>query len=69
MMRREIELRLEVIKNLSEDNPAAATQEEVKLYADFVRYVTTLDIDPLAEKAKLVLSTQELRFQRTYNPS
>ena len=41
--------------------------EEDKLMLAFIKYVSTYEADPeLAEKAKLVLTSNEIKFNRLY---
>ncbi len=45
------------------DDEYAHSQED-QLREDFIRYVSTLHIPSLAAKAKLVLSTENIKFSR-----
>jgi hypothetical protein len=59
----EIQKRVAAIKEMAGDDESAHGAED-QLYSDFIAYVATLDNHSLAQKAKLVLSTAELRFSR-----
>lgn len=72
MTYKELNDRLEDIRILSEgkqcDTHPMAHQMEDNLYRDFISYVAELDknLPTLAEKAKMVLSTKEMKFSRWY---
>jgi len=57
-----IEVSLKAIEDTSGDAEAAHSMED-RLYHDFIEYVSTLEI-PLAEKAKLILKTKQIPFER-----
>lgn len=62
MSQEDIEKRIQAIRDEADD-PEAAHHHEDALRDDFLKYVATLDI-PIADKAKLVLSTNEIEFPR-----
>lgn len=53
------------ILKISDDDEAAHESED-RLHLDFIKYVATLD-DPLAAKAKLVASTEDIDFFRWFS--
>lgn len=61
----EIFAKVEYIREISDDNECAHAEED-ELRENFIKYVATLDIPSLAEKAKAVLKTNELNFERWY---
>ena len=64
MTTKEIMERIQHIRDRAAD-PEAAHANEDKLRADFIRYVATLgSLSPLAQKAKLVLTTDDIEFAR-----
>ncbi len=63
MITEEIQKRIAVIKDSEWDYEVAHGLED-KLREDFIRYVATLEIPTLAEKAKLILSTEDIDFPR-----
>ncbi len=62
MKTEEIQTRINRIMEISGDDERAHAAED-ELMRHFIAYVSTLD-NPLAEKAKLVLQTNEINFQR-----
>lgn len=60
----EIESRINTIL-VRKGDPGGAHSDEDKLRADFIAYVASLDMLPtLSEKAKLVLTTDKIDFER-----
>ena len=62
MTTEEIQKRVDDIRAMSGDDESAHSAED-KLRADFIAYVATLPI-PIGAKAKLVLSTKDIAFER-----
>ena len=60
-----IQQRIQYIKENANDDEVAHSCEDY-LRREFIEYVATLDIPSLAEKAKLVLTTTEIDFERWY---
>jgi hypothetical protein len=63
MKLRDIQDRVEAIKAISVDDEAAHNEEDA-LREDFIRYVAQTAAPSLAEKARLVLSTNDIKFNR-----
>lgn len=61
----EIQDRIEKIENLSHD-PECAHSAEDALYVDFIKYVESLGIPELSDKAKQVLTVDAMPFTRWY---
>ena len=59
----QIQNRLLMIEIHSADDQAAHEMEDA-LYLEFIQYVATLDIPSLAGKAREVLKTKQINFQR-----
>lgn len=60
----DINARIESIKQMAGDDEVAHGEED-KLYADFIKHVRLYPTDEfLTEKAKLVLMTGEIHFER-----
>jgi hypothetical protein len=66
MTTEEIQKRLDKIKSTSGD-PEEAHFREDRLCVDFIRYISTIENTELAAKAKLVLSSRRIGFQRWYS--
>ena len=60
---KEIEARIEAIREIAWDDEAAHTEEDA-FREEFIRYVGTLGIPELSEKADLVLTTNNISFAR-----
>lgn len=63
MTRQEIEKAIEHIREIAADDEMAHSEED-DLYAAFVRHVAETAGGELAECAKMVLTTSEIRFAR-----
>ena len=61
----EIQTQIGGIRAVQDDCESAHFKDDA-LREDFIRYVSTLEIPTLAEKAKLVLSTNDIVFDRWY---
>jgi hypothetical protein len=59
----EIKKRVSRIRKCSGDDECAHSAED-KLMLDFISYVATLDNPSLSQKAKAVLETRKLKFER-----
>lgn len=60
------------VENISDykRSDETAHQLEDELYYNFIEYISTsenLNIDELKQKAKLILSTKEIKFSRWYS--
>ena len=63
MTRQEIEKAVQAIRDIAGDDEAAHGKEDA-LYAAFVQHIAETAGRELAECAKLVLTTSEIRFAR-----
>ena len=61
----QIKDRVEHIRTIADDDEMAHVAEK-ELLSDFVEYVASLDNASLAEKARAVLSTKDIRFSRWF---
>ena len=60
----DIKARIDDIREVAGDDEAAHSRED-ELYADFIAFVAKEPMSwGLADKAKLVLSTRDLKFER-----
>lgn len=60
---KEISKRIDRIRCIAGDDEVAHCSEDL-LRTDFIRYVSTLSNRTLAAKAKLVLTTEKITFER-----
>lgn len=60
-----LQKRIQEIKDIKDDDEAAHSWED-DLYEDFIRYVSENGPQELAEKAKIILKTKEIKFSRWY---
>lgn len=65
MTTEEIQNRINDIEKTAWDDESAHRKEDA-LRAEFIKYITTLEIPSLAEKARMVLSTNKIGFSRWY---
>ncbi len=65
MTTHEIKSRIKNIREIANDDESAHSAED-ELHLDFIKYVATLSehLPELAAKAKLVASTEDIRFCR-----
>lgn len=66
MTTEEIQLKIENIRNISHDDESAHNEED-NLREEFIRYVAEgheTNMPSLAAKAKLILTTNAIRFNR-----
>lgn len=65
MTKEYLEKRIKEIEDMKNDAEMAHSSED-SLYEDFIRYVSENGPQELAEKAKIVLKTKEIKFSRWY---
>lgn len=65
MTKEYLEKRIKEIEDMKNDDEMAHCSED-DLYEDFIRYVSENGPQELAEKAKIVLKTKEIKFSRWY---
>lgn len=58
-----LEKRIQEIEDIKDDDEMAHSAED-SLYEDFIRYVSENGPQELAEKAKIILKTNEIKFSR-----
>jgi ribosomal protein S20 len=62
---KEIKKRIKEIKGKTWDNEVAHDMENL-LYKDFIKSIANGDTDNIQEKAKLILTTKNIKFTRWY---
>lgn len=63
MTLQQINERVQMIRTIKDDDETAHIEED-QLQEDFIRYVASLGDQSLAEKARAVLETKNIRFSR-----